>query len=141
MNKYSKDQILEAINDNNSMSQAAAELGAAFSTFKRYAQKYGLYNTNQAGVGLRKPKKNLKDVFSGKEHLVTSQLKNRLILEGYKENRCESCGIEEWNGAPISLELDHISGDRSDNSLQNLRILCPNCHSQTPTYRGRNSNK
>ena len=81
------------------------------------------------------------DVFNGKNHLVTYQLRSRLISEGYKEYKCEECGISEWNGKRIGLELDHISGVRSDNSLENLRLLCPNCHSQTHTFRGRNISK
>ncbi len=48
------------------------------------------------------------------------------------------CRRERWNGRPIPLELDHVSGVRDDNRLNNLRLLCPNCHAQTPTYRGRN---
>jgi len=47
------------------------------------------------------------------------------------------CGLTEWNNKPISLELDHINGINNDNRLENLRIICPNCHAQTPTYRGR----
>lgn len=65
-------------------------------------------------------------------------LKRRLLEEGVKTARCEGCGGDEWRGAPIPLELDHINGDRRDHRLENLRLLCPNCHAQTPTYRGRN---
>ena len=50
------------------------------------------------------------------------------------------CELTEWREQLITLELDHINGDNKDNSLDNLRLLCPNCHSQTPTYRGRNKN-
>jgi hypothetical protein len=65
-------------------------------------------------------------------------LRRRLIDEGIKEARCEMCLQARWNGAPIPLELDHIDGDRMNNLLENLRLLCPNCHAFTPTYRGRN---
>ena len=54
--------------------------------------------------------------------------------------KCSCCSISEWMGHPISLDLDHIDGDTFNNDLSNLRYLCPNCHSQTPTYRGRNKN-
>ena len=139
--KKTKEELEEAINTSLSMSQAADKLGLAFSTFKTYAKKYNLYTPNQCGKGLVKSKKKLDDVFTGKSHLVTHQLRSRLISEGYKEYKCEECGIDEWNGKRIGLELDHISGVRSDNSLENLRLLCPNCHSQTHTFRGRNISK
>jgi hypothetical protein len=52
---------------------------------------------------------------------------------------CELCGLKDtWNGRPITLELDHINGDNKDNKYSNLRLLCPNCHSQTDTFKGRN---
>lgn len=142
--KKTKEQILEAIETSSSMAQAADKLGLAFSTFKRYASSIGAYteeNKNQSGRGSYKTKKKLEDIFSGKEHMVTHQLRERLVREGYKTYNCECCGIDEWNGKRISLELDHISGNRLDNSLENLRLLCPNCHSQTHTFRGRNISK
>lgn len=67
-----------------------------------------------------------------------SSLLRRLIREGYKEARCEACQQSEWQGKPIPLELDHINGDPTDNRLENLGVLCPNCHALTPTYCGRN---
>jgi len=139
--KVSKEQIEAAILDSQTMAQAAAKLNLAFSTFKRYAISLNLYDPNQSGKGVDKPKKKLQDVFEGKVHLVTSQLRYRLLKEGFKKDECEICGISQWNNKPICLELDHISGDKSDNSLENLRILCPNCHSQTSTFRGKNMDK
>jgi hypothetical protein len=64
-------------------------------------------------------------------------LKKRLFKEGLKTKECEECGIVEWNGKQITLELDHVNGDNTDNRLENLKILCPNCHSQTPTFRNK----
>jgi hypothetical protein len=73
--------------------------------------------------------------------LNTNRLRRRLIKEGVKEARCEECGGTDWNGRPIPLQLDHINGDRRDNRLENLRILCPNCHAQTDTWCGKNHGK
>ena len=68
-------------------------------------------------------------------------LKVRLVKEGLKENCCERCGINEWLGEALSLALHHINGDRLDNRLENLELLCPNCHSRTDTYSGRNGHR
>lgn len=58
----------------------------------------------------------------------------RLILSNNRDYKCEICGISEWNDKPISLQLHHINGNNRDNRVENLQILCPNCHSQTETY-------
>ena len=68
----------------------------------------------------------------------TARLRRRLIAEGVKEARCEGCGLVRWYGEPAPLQLDHIDGDRTNNALDNLRILCANCHAMTPTWAGRN---
>lgn len=70
------------------------------------------------------------------------QLKIRLIRENVLENECSVCGQgSEWNGKELVLQLDHINGINSDNRLENLRIICPNCHTQTPTFSGRNGGR
>jgi hypothetical protein len=68
-------------------------------------------------------------------------VKARLLMAGLKEERCESCGLVDWHGQPLSLELHHINGDGEDNRLENLRLLCPNCHSQTDTWGARNKGR
>lgn len=64
----------------------------------------------------------------------------KILLHLGVEYKCQHCGIEEWYGNKISLELDHIDGNNLNNSIDNLRLLCPNCHSITPTWRGKNIN-
>ena len=64
-------------------------------------------------------------------------IKNRLLAAGLKHNRCEHCGIEDWRGRPLSMALHHVNGDGRDNRLENLQLLCPNCHSQTENFAGR----
>lgn len=70
-----------------------------------------------------------------------SHLKGRLIAEGLKQNRCEQCGISEWLGRRLSVHVHHRNGDGTDNRLANIQLLCPNCHSQTDTYGGRNGHR
>ena len=70
-----------------------------------------------------------------------NSLKRRLINENKLAYKCAICGIDEWNGQPLSLHLDHINGKHNDHRLENLRFLCPNCHSQTETYAGKNKGK
>jgi 5-methylcytosine-specific restriction endonuclease McrA len=65
-------------------------------------------------------------------------LRKRLVAEELKRNQCERCGIGRWRGKPLSLQLHHVNGDGHDNRLENLQLLCPNCHSQTENYGGRN---
>jgi 5-methylcytosine-specific restriction endonuclease McrA len=63
-----------------------------------------------------------------------NHIKLRLIAAGLKTNKCEECGLTEWRGKPLSMALHHINGDGNDNRLENLAILCPNCHTQTPNF-------
>ena len=71
---------------------------------------------------------------------VTSRTtaRHRLLREGGGAGSCQTCGVSEWMGASLVLQLDHINGINNDNRRENLRWLCPNCHSQTSTFCGRN---
>jgi 5-methylcytosine-specific restriction endonuclease McrA len=66
------------------------------------------------------------------------KLRKRLIAAGVFDRICANCGLAEWLGQKVPLELDHIDGDRANHEISNLRLLCPNCHAQTATYRGKN---
>ena len=131
----SKQEIEKAIKENITIGAAASSLNVDWRTFKKEAKKYNLYNPVKQGV----KKFNLEDIiFKGlHSQYPTSKLSKRLVREGYKEYKCEKCGISDYNDEPISLELNHINGVRNDHNLNNLELLCPNCHSQTPTYRSK----
>jgi len=135
-------EIIEVCNNSLSMAKAAATLGIHFNTLKSRATKLGCYTINQSGKGMKKetaPKISLKNILDGKHpSFQTNKLRIRLIKEGIKTEKCEVCGITGWNGKKVSFELDHIDGNRTNHKLENLRIICPNCHSQTHTYRARN---
>ena len=138
-------EIIRACNEAQTMSQAAAKLGIHFNTLKSRAVKLGCYQPNQGGKGTNKKGGNpaipLDEILEGKHpQYQTFKLKNRLFKTGMKVNECEECGINDWNGQPLNCELDHINGERTDHRLENLRILCPNCHSQTSTFRAKNIN-
>jgi DNA-binding CsgD family transcriptional regulator len=80
----------------------------------------------------------LSEVFASNTRRNRGHLKTRLLQAGLKDGTCERCGISEWRGELLSLALHHVNGDRLDNRLENLELLCPNCHSQTDTFSGRN---
>lgn len=95
----------------------------------------------QGRVTARPAFRPLAEVFAANTRRNRGHLKTRLLRAGLKEGCCERCGISDWFGEPLSLALHHINGDRLDNRLENLELLCPNCHSQTDTYSGRNRHR
>jgi DNA-binding CsgD family transcriptional regulator len=83
----------------------------------------------------------VEEIFAANTRRNRGHLKTRLLRLGLKDRRCERCGISDWHGQPLAVALHHINGDRLDNRLENLELLCPNCHSQTDTFSGRNGRR
>lgn len=98
---------------------------------------------NNAKVTHKKVKVPIEDIIMNNKYpnYHTSSLLKRLIQEGYKEYKCERCGLTEWQGEPIPLQLHHKDGVHINNLLNNLEVLCPNCHALTDTYCGKNLKK
>lgn len=143
MKNIDVENFIKVCNESESMSKACSQLNMHFNTFKRLALKYNCYNPNQSGKGLTKKdngnKIELQDILDGKfPNYQTFKLKNKLIKSGLKQNVCEICGISEWNGKPINMELHHKDGNKHNHSIDNLQMLCPNCHSQTETFKAKN---
>ena len=74
---------------------------------------------------------------AGRAATSRTHLKARLFAAGLKQRACERCGLREWRGGHLPLELHHVNGVPDDNRLENLQILCPNCHAQTDSWGGR----
>ena len=105
--------------------------------FKGYTYNHK-YCNNQCQSELRAKEalnKHRQEFFEGK---CKSRPRIRQILTEVRGYKCECCGIQEWNNSPIVLQVDHINGDPYNNNPENLRLICPNCHSQTDTFAGAN---
>jgi Zn finger protein HypA/HybF involved in hydrogenase expression len=145
---YTEEELREAVINSGSIRQVLQKLnivpaGGNYQTTHRRISKLGIDTSHFHGQAWNRgkvigPKKPIEEYLKENSVVQSFKLKGRLITEGLKEHKCECCGITEWNGKPAPIELDHINGDHCDNRLENLRILCPNCHAQTDTYRGKN---
>ena len=147
--KYTKELLEENIKDCYSFAELARRLGlkpegSNPKTLKKKLNEFNVDYSHFTGQGWNKelkfkPKiaKKLEDIMTKDSNYQSYKLLHRLISEGVKEWKCECCGLTEWNGQPIPLELHHIDGDRSNNTKENLQILCANCHSQTENFRGK----
>lgn len=136
-----KDQILEWINQNQPKAFICRQLNCKPETLNSYLEKMGIeYKGNMGNKGLKTSKSYISAIdYAAKPQGVKSHvLKEKLIRDGIKQPYCEICGLSEWMGKSIPLELHHKNNNHYDNNLDNLQILCPNCHAQQPGNSGAN---
>ena len=149
--KYTDETLRELANRCGSVSEILRELGLRpaggnHAHIKHRLDRAGIDTSGISGQGWRKGRKfpferrSAEEVFRVRDDgLFTngSVLKRKLLDVGVPDV-CDVCGIgNEWNGKPLTLQVDHINGRRNDDRRENLRIICPNCHSQTPTFSGK----
>jgi hypothetical protein len=128
-----------AITQQNSAVAASKVLGISYTTFIRRCKEHGIYAPNQGGKGTKKPNPKarvpLEKILSNEHFAAGRMIKQKLLEAGLIKEECEGCGLGPmWNGKKLTLQLDHVDGDNSNNARINLRLLCPNCHTQTPTF-------
>lgn len=139
-----KEEILKWIKENQSKAFISKQLKCKQETLNNYLVKMGIdYAGNQSGKGMSKTKEKLsfQEYLDTSKDIQSNKVRTKLLEEGIKPYKCENCGLEEWMGKPIPLELHHIDGDRTHNELSNYQLLCPNCYALTDSYRGKNSRK
>jgi hypothetical protein len=145
---WTDEQLITAVKNNQSMAGTLVELSLKIAGGNRTAIKIAIIRLNLVtdhwtGKIHNKNKSNFsipfEKLFCNPSHYHSNAVKRRALAEGLLENKCSYCDLRnEWQNKPITLQLDHINGQHNDNRIENLRILCPNCHSQTETFCGRN---
>lgn len=148
--KWSEHDLVVAVKDSFSLAQVISKIGLKpaggnYALIKKVIDDLKLDTSHFTGQLWNKGKstgvkKELATYLVYSDNLLASshRLKLRLLTEGVKLHICEDCGLTQWKEQPIPLELHHISGNRQDNRLENLQLLCPNCHALTDNYRGKN---
>jgi len=140
--KWNKEEFISAVKESTSGLQVIKKLGLKshggnYRTIYKYIEDFNLDTTHWTIFGPNGLQKKipLKDILvENSSYSNRSELKKRLIKKGFLDYKCYECGIINWRGRRLSLHLDHINGMCNDNRLENLRLLCPNCHSLTETY-------
>jgi biotin operon repressor len=127
--RYDWDAVQRFYDAGHSITECQTRFGFARKTFMDAAAR-GAVMTRPQGAPL------VTYLVTGRRTNRT-HLKVRLLAEGLKQNRCELCGITDWRGEPLAMALHHVNGDGLDNRIENLVMLCPNCHSQTENFAGR----
>lgn len=153
-NKVSDEEFITAVKTNRSIRQTLLSLklnetGSAYNTFKRRIKRLNIdishfLNPKTFLKPWSHKKRCLEEILVEHSTYTSSyDLKNRLIKENLLHDRCSNteCQIKYWHGKQLNLHIDHINGISDDNRIENLRLLCPNCHSLTSTYAGKNKGK
>lgn len=136
--KLSLNNIKEAIINTSSMFEASKYLNVTYNAFITNSKKYNLYKPNQGGKGILRVE--IENILCNSNIKKKGDiLKKVLLYSKIKTYNCEICNINDWNNKKLVLEIDHINGINTDNRVENLRLLCPNCHSQTDTFRRKKS--
>ena len=131
--------VIKAVLKSKSFIEASRLCGVKRSEVSRMVSEHNL-DISHFTVCKHRPSK-AEDIFKVHDKRVNSKVRKYLLNNEVMEYKCIICGIDDmWNGRLLTLELDHINGVKEDNRLENLRFLCPNCHSQTSTFRGANRN-
>jgi 5-methylcytosine-specific restriction endonuclease McrA len=135
-NKITDEHLITQFQETPHLGKIACKLNLPPITIWRRLNKLDLKCSSNTNQPTSIP---LEEILDGQHpHYQTFKLKKRLLKEGILQNMCSNCNIDSWNNQPIALHLDHIDGVASNHRLDNLRLLCPNCHSQTNTYCGKN---
>lgn len=135
--KENLSKILEMIKNNEPKTNMCRLLSIKQDTLNRYLKKYDidyLGNQSRRGVSHYEQMTHYTEYTENGKNIVASKLRIKLIRQGVKEKKCEICGLDSWMGKPIPLELHHIDENRFNNRLENLQILCSNCHMQVHNY-------
>jgi 5-methylcytosine-specific restriction endonuclease McrA len=152
--KWTDEMLVQAVAESRSVRQTMQKLGLVpaggnYVQVREHIRINKLDTSHFLGQGWNKGKQNtwmptrtLEDILVTNSSYQSFKLKKRLFAAEIKKVECEECGWKKVSeDGRIPLELDHINGVRTDNRLENLRILCPNCHSLKPTHRGRNKKR
>jgi hypothetical protein len=127
--RYDWDQVQRHYDEGNSVRDCIARFGFSRQTWHAAVQR--------GAVVPRAHPMPMEQLLVADTYRSRHNVKLRLIAEGLKQNQCELCGLTEWLGESLSMALHHVNGDGKDNRLENLQLLCPNCHSQTDNFSGR----
>ncbi len=137
-----RSEIEQWISENQSKAFMCRELKCKPETLNAYLLKMGIqYSGNQGGKGRIDPKYKTAEEYSKNSYVRSHKMLEKLIRDGIKEDKCELCGITYWQGVHLPLELHHKDCDHFNNNLDNLMILCPNCHSIQEGNAGANIGK